>query len=142
MLKKAFFYVILMGMVASFSIGCNTYTPLGELEAFSYELENNSSSYTIDDWKAAFQTYKNIIASMEGIELSEEETHEFGRINGICTANLAKGAVVLAKDASNTGINFLDGLIEGFQSSFDEDFINDTFESLEDKIDGILEKYE
>lgn len=142
MLKKTIFYVALMGPLAFFYIGCNTYQPLGELEAFSYELENNSSTYTIDDWKDAFQTYKDIVTSLDGIELSEEEAHEFGRINGICTANLAKGSVVLAEEASSSGINFLDGLVEGFRSSFDEDFINNTLESLENEIDGILEKYE
>lgn len=129
-------------MVAYFAIGCNTYDPISELEAFSYELENNSSSYTIDDWKAAFQTYKDIIASMEGIEFSEEEMREIGRINGVCMANLAKGAIVMAKDVTNTGLNFIDGLIDGFQSTFFDNIIPDAIESLEDKIDGILEKYD
>ena len=130
-----FILIILIG-------GCSSYNPLRDVEAFASELETNSSTYTIDDWKFAFQTYKEIIASMEGVELSEDETKEFGRLNGICTAQLAKGAVVLAKDASSTGLTFLEGLVEGFKSTIDEDFIENSIESIGDKLESIIEKYE
>ena len=130
-----FILIILIG-------GCTPYNPLRDVEAFASELETNSSTYTVDDWKGAFQTYEGIIASMEGIELSEDETKEFGRLNGICTAQLAKGAVVLAKDVSSTGITFLEGLVEGFKSTIDEDCIEKTIELLGDKLESIIKKYE
>ena len=121
---------------------CNSYSPIKDLESFSSELEANSANYTVEGWKEAFQIYEGIVASMEGMQLTDEETREFGRINGVCTGYLAKGAVVIAKDASSTGLTFLDGLVDGFSSTFDEDFLEDAVESLEENTESIIDNYE
>lgn len=121
---------------------CNSYSPIKDLESFSSELEANSANYTVEEWKEAFQIYEGIVASMEGMQLTDEETREFGRINGVCTGYLARGAVVIAKDASSTGLTFLDGLVDGFSSTFNEDFLEDAVESLEKSIESIIDNYE
>ncbi len=121
---------------------CSSYSPIRELEVFSSELETNSSTYSVEEWKEAFRIYDGIITSMKGLQLTDDETREFGRINGVCTGYLAKGAVVIAKDASSTRLTFLDGLIEGFSSTIDDDFLEDAIESLEDNIESIIERYE
>lgn len=138
---KRFLIILFTAALIGFN-GCSSYNPITELDAFAFELDNNSSSYSVDDWKNAFQTYEAIIASMEGIQLTEEETREFGRINGVCTAHLAKGAVVLAKDASSTGLTFLDGLVNGFKSTFDEQYIENAVESFEEELGSLIDKYE
>jgi len=79
---------------------------------------------------------------MEGMQLTDEETREFGRINGVCTGYLARGAVVIAKDASSTGLTFLDGLVDGFSSTFEEEFFEDVVDSLEEGIESIIDNYE
>lgn len=130
-------------VMASLCFGsCNSYSPIKNLEAFSLELEANSANYSVEEWKEAFQIYEGIVASMEGMQLTDEETREFGRINGVCTGYLARGAVVIAKDASSTGLTFLDGLVDGFSSTFDEDFLEDAVESLEESIESIIDNYE
>lgn len=131
------FFAMLMSLNS-----CSSYNPISELDAFAYELENNSSSYTVDDWENAFQTYEGIIASMEGIDLTDDEIMELGRINGVCTAHLAKGALVLAKDASSTGLTFLEGLADGFKSTFGEQYIENTADSFEEKLESLIDKYE
>lgn len=118
---------------------CSPYNPISELDAFASELDDNSSSYTGDDWRNAFQTYEGIIASMEGMNLTEEETSEFGRINGVCIAHLAKGSVVLAKEASATGLMFLEGLVDGFTSTIDEQYLDNAVDSFEEKLESLID---
>lgn len=138
-------HLISLGLIVMVSLclgNCNSYSPIKELESFSSELEANSSNYTVEEWKEAFQIYEGIVSSLEGMQLTEEETREFGRINGVCTSYLVRGAVVIAKDASSTGLTFLDGLMDGFSSTFDDGFFDDAVESLEDSIESIIENYE
>lgn len=138
---KRFLAIVFFAMLMSL-IRCSSYNPISELDAFASELENNSSSYTVDDWENAFQTYEGIIASMEGIDLTDEEIRKLGRINGVCTAHLAKGALVLAKDASSTGLTFLEGLVDGFKSTFGEQYIENAADSFEEKLESLIDKYE
>ena len=137
-------FLIILNVLAVMSTfnSCSSYSPITDLDAFATELENNSSGYTVDDWKNAFKKYEEILASMEGLHLTEDETREFGRINGICTAHLAKGAVAIAKDASSTGLTFLEGLFDGFSSTLDEEYIENTVETLGEEIESLIEKYE
>ena len=103
--------------------GCSSYNPLlSELDAFACELENNSSSYTVDDWAKSFQTYEEIIDSIESIELTKEETREYWRIKRVCKPYLEKGAEVVKEATSSEPTflekvgNFLGGFVEGFLS--------------------------
>ena len=142
-MKRIRFISLSLIVMTSLCLGsCNSYSPIKDLESFSSELEANSANYTVEEWKEAFRIYEGIVASMEGMQLTDEETREFGRINGVCTGYLTRGAVVIAKDASSTGLTFLDGLVDGFSSTFDEDFLEDAVESLEESIESIIDNYE
>ena len=125
--------------------GCSTYSPMAQLEEFTYELKYNSSSYGIDEWKDALQTYVGILESFEGLELTEEELREFGRLNGTCTGYLLKGALMVAIDTSSSGISFLEGLADGLQSSINEEDISNTaisaISSFIKRLEAIIDKF-
>lgn len=141
-MKTKFYIIVVLSAFIPILYGCSTYSPLAQLEDFSNELEYNSSTYKVEDWKNALQTYESILESFEGIDLTEEEIREFGRLNGICTGHLAKGALLVAKDASSSGLTFLEGLVDGLQSTISEEDITNTISSFEDRIEAIIEKFE
>lgn len=133
-------FLIMLFSAALMSLNsCSSYNPISELDAFASELDDNSSSYTVDDWRNAFQTYEGIIASMEGMNLTDEETREFGRINGVCIVHLAKGSVVLVKEASSTGLMFLEGLVDGVTSTIDGQYLDNAVDSFEEKLESLID---
>lgn len=136
-MKKLSFYLIVFFLIFT-SESCERKNPLNDLQVLASELETNSSSYTASDWENAFSRYEEITASLNEKNLNSDQTRELGRLNGVCTGYLAKGAIVLTKDAASTGLDFLGGFVNGIKSTIDEGFIENSVKSFGDKLESLF----
>lgn len=127
-------YIIALASAAL--TACSSYSPVAEFSGIADELEQNSQTYTADDWAGIISQYESIIESMQGYEYSDEELQEIGHQQGRCLAYITKGYAILAAKKGAGYLNQLKGLVEGFEQEFgDGDEIVNSVESL---IDGIL----
>ena len=129
--------LFIITLAAAVRTACSSYSTSAEFSGIADELEQNSQTYTDDDWAGIISQYESIVESMQGCEYSDEELQEIGRQQGRCLAYITKGYALLAAKKGAGYLNQLKGLVEGFEQEFgdEEEIVN----SVEGLIEGILD---
>ena len=129
--------LFIITLAAAVLTACSSYSTSAEFSGIADELEQNSQTYTDDDWAGIISQYESIVESMQGCEYSDEELQEIGRQQGRCLAYITKGYALLAAQKGAGYLNQLKGLVEGFEQEFgdEEEIVN----SVEGLIEGILD---
>lgn len=129
--------LFIITLAAAVLTACSSYSTSAEFSGIADELEQNSQTYTDDDWAGIISQYESIVESMQGCVYSDEELQEIGRQQGRCLAYITKGYALLAAKKGAGYLNQLKGLVEGFEQEFgdEEEIVN----SVEGLIEGILD---
>ena len=94
---------------------------VNQLDGLTKEFRTNSADYTIRDWKKAVDKYEKVNLKIEKYALegryTPEEMTEIGRMQGECTAEMAKGAGTSLYNKAITIGNNVKGIVEGFKQA-------------------------
>lgn len=106
--------ILMLGLCTS----CNTQQhAINQMRSLTYEIEAKGDTYTPEDWKAAYEDYKQIDAKLDNKKLSEQQRAEVGELKGRCLSTFAKcsvGSIVkVVKGAISEGAGIVKGIIDG-----------------------------
>lgn len=103
--------IVFCAMFAS----CSTQqSAIRDLRSFTTELQMNSETYTLKDWKNAGERYVKINKRIakHTADYTEEEVQEISELNGKCTRSFTEGAVNKINGAANAIGSFIKGFLK------------------------------
>lgn len=117
-MKAKFF--LLCCMLTMMFVSCTTpKKAVRQLSNLAEDVRNNSVNYDVKDWGQALKKYKAVNGQIVKYTLngkySAKQINEIARIQGECTAEMAKGA---GKGLIQLG-GSIKSFLEGFKSSLD-----------------------
>jgi hypothetical protein len=87
---------------------------ISELEKFTNELQENSSTYTNEEWSASMDEFQILTQSIETGHYTQEERRELGRLKGKCLGIYAKHSRQLLESEIEGVATELEGAFDGF----------------------------
>ena len=115
-MKIRIFFVILLSGILSMSMMTSCSTKQGairQLERLSYDLRDNSSYYTVNDWKAAAEKFGTIRNKMTKYDYTPAERRRIGELEGLCARYMVSGL----KNGAINGILGIGSEIRGILES-------------------------
>lgn len=95
------------------------------LESLCMQVEQRADQFTEKDWENVITKFEKIHSDALDCDFTEEQLKEFGRFEGKLSAAIAKeGSKNLGRklqELINKGKSVIEGFIEGFGESTDED---------------------
>ena len=97
---------------------------LNDLAAFVSDVENNYTSYTIEDWEFKDEEFKQYVENKidEYREtFTDEDMDEIGRLIGRYSVVRAKGYGIQLKEGMDDAKNYIEGFIEKLTDDTNEE---------------------
>ena len=101
---------------------CSTpQSAVNKLVDLKNDVKVNGTEYTLKDWKKAVQKYEDVNVKIEKYALKGEYTPaqmtEIGKLQGETAAEMAKSAGTTLVGKTQTVVNNVKGIIDGFKSA-------------------------
>lgn len=111
-------------MLAMMLTSCSTERrALGQMRTLTHNIETKGDTYTMQDWKDAYEDYREIDARMDVKKLNNEQQKEYGELQARCITSFARckveGVVNAVRAYVNQGSGFLRGLVDGLRGLFE-----------------------
>lgn len=91
----------------------NKYAPINELRNLSYEIQNNGSTYDVQDWQKTGKKFAKIQKKFLKYDYTAQESQEIGELTGQCARYFATGVVSNVGGKVISVANLLNGILQG-----------------------------
>lgn len=100
-------------------VSCNSsQRAYNDLVSFTDYLEENSASFSTEDWDNARLEYSAIIENIDSQVYSNDELIEIGKLKGRCAVQFAKSTIKNAGKELNKFLLEAEGVIQSFIEEF------------------------
>ena len=124
---KSLKYLLGLCLLAFIMLSCQTKEErvIKSLESLCMQVEQRADQFTEKDWENVITKFEKIHSDALDCDFTEEQLKEFGRYEGKLSAAIAKeGSKNFGRklqELINKGKSVIEGFIEGFGESTDED---------------------
>lgn len=119
-MKKYLKIFLLAIVVIATTSSCSTeYRTLSRMDKLTTHIEKYGEYYTMDDWKAAQDTYKMIAQDAKHCNFNAKQREEMGEMEGRCIAGFTKWAGDKVAGIFTHGRGLIRGILDGLGLSDD-----------------------
>lgn len=113
---RTFFVFVFLGLFFCMMSCTSKQSPINDLADLAERVQQNSSSFSEDDWRAVVEDIKDIEKEMEQYksEYTPEDAKEISRLKGIIYGCYTKSSVTSIRDGIERTIKEAEGLVDGF----------------------------
>lgn len=117
-MKKFVFFILSLFIFNA----CSTpeESALKSLEKFTAKMEQQSSSWSEEEWSQAELQFDKIQHSLERYKYSDEDLRYIGRLEGRCAGLFVKHCAQQTRDVIHDTARELEGVMSGLQDIFGE----------------------
>lgn len=114
-IRKYGVILVLFAVILAFVACDGKNTPIHDLEEVCSDLQENSDSYTEDDWAAVAESLERINADIENYrsQYTDDDMREIGRLKGICMTFVARHSVQSFSNRLRDAFLQIEGAVDG-----------------------------
>lgn len=117
MKKNILFFSFLCLMLLGLSSCSSERRALSQMRTLTENVERNGDNYSVQEWKDAYDQFKEIDASIDQQKLTPQQKEEYTEMQGRCLKQFASSSVSnivsAAKSIMAAGSSFLQGILKG-----------------------------
>ena len=111
-MKKIFKYLMLF-MVVLLMASCSAERRgISHMRTLTNHIEREGASYSVDEWKDAYQEFRDIDNSIDKSKLSPEQRKEYTELQARCVKSFAKSSVSAVKEGIVTYVKEGIGIVK------------------------------